>query len=1190
MQLKRLDLIGFKSFAEKTTFEFEAGVTGLVGPNGCGKSNVVDAIKWILGEQSVKSLRGKQMADVIFNGGGGMKGVNAAEASLTFNNSDGLLTTGTEEVSITRRVYLNGQSEYFINKKACRLKDIKTMFLDTGVGVECYSVIEQGRIDQILQASAMERREVFEEAAGVSKYKVRRKEAMAKLERTQANLLRANDIIEEVSKQLRSVKYQAAKARRYREYAEEFKQLRVSYSLNDYHRIQQQLAEWKGREEEVGRQQIELQTRMGQLDAEQAEVDSALGMLENGLEEMQRQLGELRARVAAGDDSVRFEVRRAEEQAELRGKFEQQKVSVAERLQQIGQDLLVRSQQLERARAESEEKRGALADRQGELGEVMKQGETLVQSLSGCKGELIGLMQEAAKVSNELSAIASDVRNIEAQIERLNVRLKGAQAERTTSGEQAEVLTEELSDLETGLQRLEEEYAGQTEERAKVSETVDTLVSELDAVKQEMGSKVSRLEVLKDLAARYEGVESGVRAVLEAARSGVQELSGVLGMLGENINVTDGYAHAVEAALGHRVQALIVRREDDSRQGLQCVREAGGRASFVALSGLRRKEHGAQEDLEGRPGVVGRLRGFVSATGYTEEVVDCLLDGFYVVENLDHALRLRREGTNGYGLVTLQGEVIEPTGVLTGGHGSDGGGLLTRIEERSRLDIEVHGLKQRAGFLQAELDVRRGILTEIDAELARLDETRGQDEMARQEKRHALEVVQSEQHRLDEELSVISSEEAELSKEHERLSTTQAELKRRLEDADVRKEELARRVEVLTGEQEVLTTRRTAVQEAVTELKVGLARSQQMVEGLQGTLEGLTGEQLRQGGALKHLDGEIEQTRVKERQALESAEERRRMLEDLRVDERELSQRLTEGGNQRQEQRNRMAQIDEASRQLKQEASEQEKKASEVQLGLQECRLKMENCVGRVREEYQLDLVELYKDYQPEQVDWQEVAAKIEELRSKLSNLGPVNLDAIHDEESLQERLDFLTTQKNDLEAATHKLEEIIRKINKECRDRFQETFTVIRGHFQDMFRKLFGGGKADIFLENEQDILESGIEIIARPPGKEPRALSLLSGGEKVLTAVALLFAVFKTKPSPFCILDEVDAALDEANVGRFCSVVTEFLDQSQFIIITHSKRTMSIADVLYGITMPTSGVSKKVTVKFEEYEQKVA
>jgi len=579
----------------------------------------------------VKSLRGKQMADVIFNGGGGMKGMNAAEATLTFNNSDGMLSAGTEEVSITRRIYLNGQSEYFINKKACRLKDIKTMFLDTGVGVECYSVIEQGRIDQILQATAQERRAVFEEAAGVSKYKVRRREATAKLERTQANLLRANDIIEEVAKQLRSVKYQAAKARRYREYSDEFRRLRVSYSLNDFHKIHGQLDEWKQREAEIVQQRVAMETRMSQLDAEQAEVEGAVSALDSSLEEMQRQLGELRARVSSGEDAVRFELTRASEQAELRGKYEQQKVTLAQRLEEIGRDLQVRSQQLERARAESVEKRQALMGRMDELGGMVKQEEGLSQALNACKGDLIGLMQEAANVSNELSAVASDLRNVEGQLERLSVRLMGAQAERNTSEEEANRLAGEIRDLDAVLESLGEERGRRGEERTRVQGAVDGLLADLAGVKEEMGLKTSRLEAIKDLQARQEGVASGVRAVLDAARSGKEELSGVLGMLGENIQVTDGYAHAVEAALGHRVQTLIVRREDDSRQGLKCVQEAKGRASFVALSDLRRTERTHQDALEGKPGILGRLRGFVSARGYAEDVVDWLLVGYYVV-------------------------------------------------------------------------------------------------------------------------------------------------------------------------------------------------------------------------------------------------------------------------------------------------------------------------------------------------------------------------------------------------------------------------------------------------------------------------------------------------------------------------------------------------------------------------------
>ena len=1191
MQLKRLELVGFKSFANKTEFEFGPGITALVGPNGCGKSNVVDAIKWILGEQSVKSLRGKEMADVIFNGVGTRKSLGFAEATLVMDNRDGRLSVGTHEVSVTRRVYRSGEGEYFINKKPCRLKDIKNLFLDTGIGVECYSVIEQGRIDRILQASTTERREVFDEAAGISKYKARRKEATAKLERTQANLLRVNDIIEEVGKQLRSVKYQAAKARRYREYSDELKKLRVSYSLNDYDGLTGRLHERQGQEEGLSRRQMGLQTQRHELEAERSEVETGLTTLENRLEEMQRQLGELQARVAAGSDAVHVESGRADEQAELRGKYEQQRQLIAGRTEQMQGDLAARLEQLERARVQSAEQETALVDRQQRLTGLLEQESALARSLEGYKAELIGLMQEAARLSNELSVVGSDLRNVNAQLGRLNVRMTGLEAERLSNEQEHRSLQTELGAVEEVLARLDEQRAERRRERNAAHAQMERLDGELEQTRQEWGAKRSRLEVLEDLDAKFEGVEQGVKAVLEKARSGEATLAGVLGMLGEGLQVRDGHATAVEAALGHRAQTVIVGETGHADQALSFVKErTNGRASFLPLSEVCEHGDASHPSLEGREGVLGRLRDFIHTENGTTKVLDRLLEGFYLVSDLERARQLRREGTNGHTLVTVDGEVIEPNGIITGGRGIAGGGLITRWEERRRLTAELEVLGAQIAGLEQDLTRQRETVQGLDAEVARLEALMIQSTQARQAKQHGLERVQEKQKRLEDETGVIGSEHGELAQDQRRLTERESQVRQQLEGVEDSREEINRRIETLATDLRTVTARRVAASDEVTELKVDVARCRQLQEGLEMSVVQLERELEGRQEESERLAAEIEGTHQRERDAKEAAELRRRQLEELRLQERALSERLTQENAGREEQRNHIVEIDDRARGLRAELTQVEETMGQVRLAVQECRLKMENAVARVREEYGLDLVELHKGYQPEQMNWEEVGVRIEELRTKLQNMGSVNLEAINDEESLQQRLDFLTGQKADLESATRQLEEIIRKINKACKEQFETSFALIRGHFQDIFRKLFGGGKADLFLEDETNMLESGIEIIARPPGKEPRALTLLSGGEKVMTAVALLFAIFKAKPSPFCILDEVDAALDEANIGRFCSIIQEFLDQSQFIIITHSKRTMSVADVLYGITMQEAGMSKKVTVKFEEYEQQVA
>ena len=1187
MLLKKLELIGFKSFADKTEFVFEPGITALVGPNGCGKSNVVDAVKWILGEQSVKSLRGTEMADIIFNGGASRKSPGFAEATLTFDNTDRRLGLDFDEVTLTRRVYRSGEGEYFINKQPCRLKDIKNILLDTGIGMQCYSVIEQGKIDQILVTSTAERRRVFDEAAGISAYKARRREAQHKLERVEQNLLRLGDIVDEVEKQLRSVKYQAAKARKYREYTEELKTLRTSYSLREYDRLSVQAAGTGGRLRQTEDERTRLMTAGNTTDAARADCETRLLELERNQETAQADLTDIRQKTLTTEDAVRYNRRSIAEQTELQQRYDRQADTVRQRTAAMQTELEQGRRDLDALVDRLHQEQQTLDVKEGEFSRTDDERRTLAATLEQQKLAVVDVMQRTSRLENDLGVLLSEKRRLDLQRQRLAVRLDEVAAELAVNEEGIARVLGEVDAVDRVIAQLGRRTAEKQSECRLIGRELAELREDLTRRMQHQSSLESRRDVLSDLDEKQEGIEQGVREVLAQLTEAGPETNGLHGLLGETLRVDARYARAVEAALGHRAQTLVVEELVHAMEGVRLVKASGkGRASFLPLSHFKVKTNGHELPV----GVIGRLKDFVACEDRHRHVVDSLLGDVLLVEDVTRAVELNTAGTNGFTLVTPAGEVVEPTGIITGGEGISGGGLISRAAERR--DVEVQLEETQAGIegLRRRLcETEQSEATAVE-EIERLAGRAEQERTVRAGKLAVVERLREKQVLLTDERDVVASEHAEAGREAVELERREQELRLGLDDVRREHEALNARIEALTRTHEDLTRRRLVLQEEITELKVTIARSRQQQDGLRSSIDSLEANLRVRQDELAQLTASIEESVRKQQQAREEIVRAETALEELHAREERTSQVVLELTHAREELRDEMATLERTARELKTQFAELDETLSALRLEAQGLTLKMEGLVERVREDYGLDLRTMHETWQPEEMNWDEVAERIEELRRKVGNMGNINMDAIESEEGLMRRAEFLHTQRDDLNAARRQLEEIIHRLNKKSLEMFEQSFAVVRENFQEMFRKLFGGGKADLFLEDQEDVLESGIEIIARPPGKEPRSISLLSGGEKVMTAVALLFAIFKAKPSPFCLLDEVDAALDEANIGRFANILQDFLKHSQFIIITHSKRTMAIANVIYGITMQESGVSKKISVKFEDYEQQVA
>ena len=1182
MRIRKLELFGFKSFADRTDFAFDDGVTCVVGPNGCGKSNIVDAVKWILGEQSARSLRGHEMADVIFNGSADRHPLGFAEATLTVDNASRRLPIDLAEVAITRRLYRSGESEYLVNRKLCRLKDIRELFLDTGVGLNAYSLIEQGKVDVLLQSNPRERRAVFEEAAGISKYKVKKKEALRKLERTEQNLLRLSDIVEELERRLRSVKYQAGKARSWQTYSDRLKELRIMHALNEYHALSGRAAELgdqRRRNEEV---RAGFEAAVSRIETEQSELETALVGLDDELRRADADLMDLRGQIAAAESAITFNRTRIDEWRQTEARDRRRIRDLDGRLRDLGAQVADARGEAETVEAQLERLRDELARTEEALGAAHEGVRSAAATLEEHKTAIIDLVQLSSQVRNDISSVDLRSENLGGSRRRLERRLGEIAEQLQQLAEQEGTIESEIADLDFTIQRDQERLKVKRDEAERLNTEAREAATEMAAAKEYRSGLKSRKELLEDLEHRGEGLEEGVRRVLDLSRRGL--FPGIRGIVADLVATDVRYATLIEAALGDAEQFIVIDRRQDVLDSLEALQEAlDARAGFLPLDCVRRPA--AVADPAGREGVVARAADLVRADDDLRPMVECLLGNTLLVEDLAAALRLSADGQfRDVRFVTMSGETVEPDGTMSLGRLTARAGLISRRSELRELDGQLAEVEGRIVRLQArsegiarrihELDDQQRELrsTVYDASTVRVD-------LVAQKRRLAemAEAIQDEQ-------PVVASELDAVGREAGELTERRAELASRLEDLDRQAAERRGQVADLSQRLAEAEAERARLEEARTRRRVEAAKVEEQRRGVQDRLAHLQATRAEAARQRDEAAEEVASCRRRLREAERTILGHESEIARLFLRKESVGRQCREVAGRRQEGRNRVAALHEQIRGQQARLHETDQARHELDMNLAECRMKMETLEARVREDYDLDLRGRLDGYQPEEVDWNAVEEEITQLRTRIERLGAVNLDAIAEQEQLQQRAEFLRAQQADLEEARRRLDHLIERINAESIARFSATFEQVRENFQQLFRKLFGGGKADIVLLEPEDVLESGIEIVARPPGKEPCSISLLSGGEKTMTAVALLLAVFRSKPSPFCILDEVDAALDEANVERFNAVVRDFVQDSQFIVITHSKRTMAAADVLYGVTMQEPGVSKKISVRFAD------
>jgi chromosome segregation protein len=1217
MRLKKLILHGFKSFADRTEFVFDSPITGIVGPNGCGKSNVVDGFKWVLGEQSAKSLRGDAMLDVVFNGSAVRKAAGMAEVTLVFDNprrSDGARTLNldADEVSVGRRLFRDGTSEYQINNASSRLKDVRELFLDTGVGVDAYSVIEQGRVAALLEANPEERRLIFEEAAGISKFKARKKEAHRKLEKVDQNLLRVNDIVEEVEKRLRSVKIQAGKARTFKEHSGRLSELRLSYSLREYHNHSVQLKDLESAGEDA---QFRLDDATGDLATTQnalALKKEKLDALSQARQRLEYELVQTRAQIQSARQRQHYATQQIEQMAEQLQAFERDKAAIAAKLEEVSAAWVEETQKLASLTEELNQHRASIDQRQQAFRDGQLQLNATSAEIEKAKSSVLETMRKLAATGSRLGAIEIERKNIAQQQARLTQRreqvsdelskLQAAKAELTVKLEEASA---KVIELQTQLDARRSEATALGKQIAQVGEL-------LGAAKEHRSGLISRQKLLKDLEAKREGVSEGVKSVLRRRES---DFPFIRGLVADVLRVDVEHAHVIEAALDGRDQLLVSHDSTAAITDREKLEELEGRVSILCADRLPVFEDGY--DWNQHPRRIRLAIDLVRFEPADDAIARHLLGRTIVVEDLSTAAELQKIGPRGYRYVTRVGEIIEADGTLRAGPLTAAMGLLSRRSELDALVQQIAEVDARIEQLSKQLAEGSTQARSLEEDISSLRNAIYLSNTVKVEVNSSIAQNGDRQNALMREQPVLDRELNSLAGQSNRLVEEQNRLREQRSAMETQQDQANQKVEELTQRQKATAEELGRLGELLTTSRVQLGQVQEKQLASQQSVQRQTaakGELSQQIDRLNQSEAQIATRRVAVEKELDQAgRAEQNLAETVTANE----SRISEMAGEISEASKIVAELSAAVERTRETREEIEHELHEVQLKLGEVRVRIESMVRRTSEELALDLPAHYAaintaetPYEPAEMDWDAVANEIKELRDKIQRLGNVNVEAIDEQDELEKRQQFLATQVTDLTDAKLQLEKLIEEINTESGVRFEQTFNAVREHFQGMFRKLFGGGKADIYLETELDppknapreigpdgeplpiqkikvdILDAGIEIIARPPGKQPVSISQLSGGEKTMTCVALLMSIFKSKPSPFCILDEVDAALDEANNQRFNLIVQEFLEQSQFIIITHSKRTMQIADVLYGVTMQEQGVSKRVAVKFDQVD----
>jgi len=1185
--LKSIHMVGFKSFANPTTLNFEPGMTAIVGPNGCGKSNVSDAVRWVLGETSAKALRGSKMEDVIFNGTDTRKPVGMAEVSITFTDCEQILGTDYHEVTVTRRVFRSGEGQYFMNKTACRLKDIQRLFMDTGIGTSSYSLMEQGRIDQVLSSRPEDRREIFEEASGITRFKADKKEALRKLEQTEANLLRLDDVVREVKRQIGSLQRQAGKARRYKELRDQLRMFDVFWTARKLEKMDGDLQMLDTTISELGRNIQALHETLQQGEARGTESRNAIMEIEQLIGETTEERATAQTRLEHNNDLIRINRDRIEELRNLAERDRRDSVLAASQAEQQRLTLAALQESLLTTIQERNESEGEWNRKNADLSSHESQVENARKEIQALRSNAMTLDHTLSQLQNQLSQLEAKQQATIVQRERMAAEHSHIERGAAETESQLGQIAEHLGSLQQEQETREGRLESLLSIRHEKSTGMEALRKECSEIQGQLAVKKAQIEILEADEQSAKDFPEGARLVMDASNPLGINAKAVLGALASHIQTEPEYRTALESILRAWLDAVVIA---DAPDALAILKELQTRKAG-AIRLLAANANANVTSVIPPPQDARRLFDVITCTPFARPAVARFLANIFVVDSTE---AIPSEIPEGSAVVTLGGVVARADGAFeywaTDARASN---PLTRRHQLTDLHQGLEGLDEGLSRRNHAVATLAAELTDLNRHIEEATTQLTAQRRAVALKEGEFQVVSNDARQSRQKLEVMAFE---LNKLRELSGNDEARqnLSSQMAEGRARQAEMLRRLEELTHLLQDLEGQRTSLQAAATEARVRFSEARQKAEHMESQLAPIHHRLVELDAVVKSRSEGLVQYEKTIAQLTHATAEAESQLSTLQTNASALAEKLELIKRQRTDKVKELSVLEAELAAKRDQMDKVRDQRSKLEVNNAEHKMRRQNLVDRVTSEWTLTLDDVMNAPEP-QLDGeaQPVAEKpayeqiIADIRTKIEAMGPVNLVAIEEYQEHEERYAFLTGQQQDLINAKDQLMEMIKKINLTTSELFATTFAKINENFQVMYERLFNGGSAKLVMVTEDDILESGIDIIARPPGKRLQSVSLLSGGERTMTAVALLFSIYLIKPSPFCLLDELDAALDESNIGRFVNVLADFLKMSQFIVITHNRRTIAAASVIYGVTMQESGISRTVSMKFTEYEQ---
>ena len=1182
MYLKRLELQGFKSFADKTVLELMPGITTVIGPNGSGKSNISDAIRWVLGEQSMKSLRGTKSLDIIFAGTQNRKSLGFAEASLVFDNSDGALPIEYTEVTVTRKIYRSGETGYYINKVPCRLKDVLELFMDTGIGKDGYSIIGQGKIDEILSNKSEDRRHIFEEAAGIVKYRTRKQESEKKLEHTKLNLLRINDILSEIEGNLEPLQMQADKAKKYLNLREELKNIEIGlfvYNIEKYKQdlekvvqdieiMQSQCNDEEGRLERVKILKEELKSSIDEI-TETIENMSNIGFeSQKQIEQLNSDINVAKTRIANNNENNDRYLKEIEEQNV--------------KIQELKDEIVQKEAKKDNLKQNKEKFEKELNEKQAELDKLTEKLSSKELEIEGYKHTVEENTDKKYELQSEINAQNINYQNFEKRQAQIKQEMQSTISELDGTRLNKEDIAKQFNEIENKKNKVQNSLNEVAKQREEANQKIKSFESNINILSSEMRIKESRLKFLIETEKEKEGYIKSVKSLLKDCEN-IKELGkGMNGVLANIIEVPDDLQTAIEMCLGASLQNIVTETETDAKRLVEHLRKNNlGRASFLPISSVRGKK---LDKIKGNEsGVIGIASDLVKYNKKYEQIILNLLGRTVIVDNMDTAIKVTKQNGYTFRIVTTEGDLINPSGAITGGSvAKKTVNILGRGKEIEKLEKEIKNLKQKIEKLENDKqnyeESIEGILelsANLEKELQEIDITYAA------EKQKVISINENIE-KLEKRLNRLKEEQANLEKQKEEAVSTKGDLQVEINKIVEQNEELSK---IITEFAELNKDDQKYIDDLnfdITNLKISVSSFDESEASIQEIQERINQELENAHTSIENKNTQIEQIKKDNEDLEKSIQETLQKIEEVKESVNSSSSKIEELKQERAQKSEKLSkQEDEITAKFK---VIEDLKGQLVKLDVKKTKIEedINGIINKMWEEYELTPNNAEQYQKPENVALTQ--RRVNNLRTEIRELGSVNVDSIEEYKNLKDRYDFMSEQRLDLENTMSKLRKVISDMTQIMKEQFKEKFKVINKNFGEVFAELFGGGKAELTLEDEENILECGIEITVQPPGKKLQNMMLLSGGEKAFTAIALLFAILKINPAPFCVLDEIEAALDDVNVFRYADYLKKFTDHTQFLVITHRKGTMEVADTVYGVTMEESGISKLLSMKLKQ------